>query len=166
LLLNLKFEVTVLKKKTEILLAIIIISASFLNGCNQQNTDKNSTSSDVDLNNDNYHDGKMTIISDNITLKQNQGLGAMFTVDYNCKFVVINWEVTNPQNITEDEQQNIILELMYPPNISVDYSYDIVQNRNLNFTVNSSSLGNWSYGFLNSGVISNITITREIYLLK
>jgi hypothetical protein len=114
----------------------------------------------------NLHEN-VSIISSSDTFEQSQGLGAFFDIESDCKFVVIHWEVTNPQNLTTDEQHAIVLELMYPPNnISIDYPYDIANNTNLRFTINSSNWGKWDYGFGNMGVISNVTIYREIYILK
>jgi len=113
----------------------------------------------------NLHDN-ISIISGSETFEQNEGKGAFFDVDGDCKLVVVNWEVTNPGNLTVDEQHNIVFELLYPPTISINYPYNIANNRNLRFNINSSNWGKWSYGFLNAGVISNVTIFREIYLLK
>jgi hypothetical protein len=150
-----------------------------LNGCTQKDKTSNTTSNGLDSDNDGYPDNeddyptdsnlheKITIISDSDTIKQNQGIGAFFDVDGDCKFVVVNWEVTNPGDVTVDEQHDIVFELMHPPdNISIDYPYDIANNRNLRFTIDSSNWGKWNYGFLNMGVISNVTIFREIYVLK
>jgi hypothetical protein len=149
----------------------MIISICLLNGCTQQDINSNNTSNGQDLDNDGNPDDsdlyeKFTIISGSEIFEQNEGIGAFFEVDDNCKFVIVNWEVTNPLDLTVDEQQDIILRLSYPPDISIDYPYDIANNRNLRFTIDSSNWGKWSYGFLNAGVISNVTIFREIYVLK
>lgn len=144
------------------------------------NSDSDTPPSVKDSDNDGYADTvddfptdpnlheNISIISRSDTVEQNQGIGAFFDVDSDCKFVVITWEVTNPQNLTADEQHDIVLELMHPPDIntSIDYPYDIANNRNLRFTIDSSNWGKWYYGFGNMGVISNVTIYREIYILQ
>lgn len=166
-----------MKKIIILLIVTLIINVCWLNGCTQ-NENSNTTSNGADSDNDGYPDNqddfptdsnlheKISIFSGSETFKQNQGTGAFFNVDSDCKFVVVNWEVTNPQELTVNEQQDIVFELMHPPNISIEYPYDIANNRNQRFTIDSSNWGNWSYGFLNAGVISNITIFREIYVVK
>ena len=118
-------------------------------------------------NDSNLHE-KITIISDSVIVEQNGGLGGIFYIDSDCKFIVVNWEVTSPLYLTPDEQHNITLELIYPPNLNLSYyyNYDILDNRNLYFTIDISNYGNWNYGFLNIGLQSNVTIYREILILK
>ncbi len=165
-------EAKVMKNIPILLFTAMIIITCLMSGCTQQNpnsnTNNNTTDSDTDGTQDHQDQpGKLVIISGNETLKQNEGIGRSFEVNDDYKYIVVNWEVINPQNLTPDEQHDIVFELTYPPsNISEDYAYDLVNNRNLNFTISSSNSGNWSYGFLNMGQISNITIYREIYLLK
>jgi len=166
--------------KQIVIIGIIVLLVSVgLCGCTQQEHNSNTTSNGTDSDNDGYADNvddfptdinlheNISIISSSDIFEQNQGLGAFFDIDRDCKFVVINWEVINPRNLTADEQHDIVVELTYPPNnTSIDFPYDIANNRNLRFTIDSSNWGKWIYGFLNMNVTSGVTIFREIYILK
>lgn len=144
-----------MKKKIILSIILILLFVCLFNGCTEQNIDSTQQSN------------KVTIISSSDTFKQNQGMGGFFDVDSDCKSVVINWEVANPKNLTINEQSEIILEIIYTyNNTPAVYTYDIVNNRNLLFDINSSNWGKWSYEFVNAGTSPNVTIFREIYLLK
>ena len=168
-----------MNKIIKLLIMVLILNACLLNGCIQQDKNYNIDSTGADSDNDGYSDDeddyptdsnlheKNIIISGSETFEKNQGIGGFLDIDSNCKFVVVNWTVLSPQDLSVDEQQDIVFELTYPPNdMSKDYPYDIVNNRNLRFTVTSSNWGKWSYGFVNGGVISNVTIFREISILS
>jgi hypothetical protein len=166
--------------KQIVIIGIIVLLVSVgLFVYTQQDHNSNTNTNGIDSDNDGYADNiddfptdpnlheKISIISSSDTFEQNQGLGAFFDINGDCKFVVINWEVTNPRDLTADKQHDIVFELTYPPNnTSIDYPYNLANNRNLRFTIDSSNRGKWVYGFGNMGVISNVTIYREIFLLK
>jgi len=162
-------------KTVILLLTLIIIIFGFLSGCNE-----NKNPEFIDTDGDGYYDNeddfpsdsnlheKIFIISNSATYQQQSGGGGDFDVDGDCKFFVVNWEVTNPTNLTDDEQKNILFHIQFThnENFRTNYSYDNKENRNLSFNIDFSNIGKCEYGFTNINVSRDVTIYREIYMIK
>jgi len=164
-----------MEKTVILLITLIIIGSGLLSGCNE-----NKNLGAIDTDGDGYYDNeddfpsdsnlheKIFIISNSATYEQHSGGGGDFDMNGGCKFVVVKWEVTNPKNPTDDEQKNILFHIQFINNTDnrTNYSYDNIENRNLSFNIDSSHIGKCEYGFTNINVSSDVTIYREIYMLK
>lgn len=91
-----------------------------------------------------------------------------FTVESNDKYVVVEWTILNPADVSYNEWQHIYCEMSYPPNEGNIYRYTYsIENQTLRFPVNLTNWGNWMYGFSFGSLVNrSYTIDYEIYILK
>ena len=170
-----------MKKITTLILIAVLISVGFFSGCTESQPSPNrNLPTTIDSDGDGYPDDvddfpsdsnlhkRIDILSSTWTYEPRKGGGAAFNVDSDSKFVIVNWEVTYPNDLTEYEKREITFTLRQSPNLHQDvyYHYDNVNNRNLRFTISSSNWGKWEYGFGSGFVNRSITIRHEIYILK
>jgi len=171
-----------MKKITLLLIILTLISAGIFSGCTQpQPSPSNSDTPTVtDSDNDGYADNvddfptdsnlheRIDIISgSSTTYKPDHGSGGAIDINSDCKFVVVNWEVTNPTDLTEYEKQEIYFSIRHPPdNRHIYYHLDDVKNEHLRFTIDTSNWGRWEYSFGSGFINRSITIYAEFYVLK
>lgn len=100
-------------------------------------------------------------------IQPNNSMHYSFDVESDCKYVVVNWWVTSPKNLTIAESQQISFTISYPPDYENLINRQDEENAHrLRFNVNSSNWGIWRFVFDVSLVDRNISIGGEIYKLK
>jgi len=89
----------------------------------------------------------------NFTIEPSQGSGFVSKPDISSdwKYVIVNWEITNPLGITIDQQVEIELEIRNPSTSPREiYYYSDYSSRNLRFTINDNNWGEWEFSFSNT----------------
>lgn len=90
-----------------------------------------------------------------------------FDVESDIKYVVVNWQITEPRNITFEEKQQFVLEIYYPyDDTPLLYFYNDSNSRKLRLDVEPSNWGIWRFLFSTGSLERNVTMMREIYKIK
>jgi hypothetical protein len=112
-------------------------------------------------------------IASNMTLEPKKGRGWFSNpnITSDAKYIVINWEVTSPLELTQEQKENIYVHVSRPPTkAEINYYYSNFSNRQLNLTIYTENWGNWNIGFTNRNGLDNdgitITIYYECYVIK
>lgn len=92
------------------------------------------------------------------------GNGSSLIVDSDSKYIIVNWHVIH--TLYPEEFQHIYFNAITPSG-DIFYTYS-QSNSTLYLPINSSNWGTWYYSFqINpQKVLQNITMSREIYIVK
>jgi hypothetical protein len=150
-----------------IVIGVILLSSGCINQQKTTDTDKDGYADNVDAfpNDANFHQKVSIWGPELLNLQKGQGTDKDFNVESNVKVIVVNWSVIAPTNLSQANQHNITLDITMPSGAITTYHYDTVNDRNLRFSVNPSSVGTWTFSYYYSLDSSgeNVTVSQQIY---
>ena len=169
-----------MKKQLIVIGTAVLLLVVGLSGCTQNNESKDfDGDGHPDSNDDFPYDDRYYIKAKwgnweytedlHMELEGNQGHGTGDYLSSDWRYVVINWSVIEPTNLTKEQEEYIFLTISTPEYPSeIEYSYDSTGNRTQKIFINANNWGNWRIGFRNKNALytEDITVTIEFDLYK
>jgi hypothetical protein len=99
----------------------------------------------------------------------NRGRDSSDYLSSDWTYVIINWTVIEPTDLTKEQEEYIFLEITNPEYPSrIEYPYSSTGDRHQKIYINASNWGEWRIGFQNKNALytEDITVTIEFDLYK